>query len=139
MPRTMYLADTSFMLLQGRHRPVRERYEQLLIENRVALCQMTALEWLNNAPSRRDHEALWQGIQSHRWVDVTTDAMDRAMDTHRKLAETGQHRRFSLPDLIIAATAEQHEATLLHYDSDFERIAAVTGQPIEWVVPRGSF
>ncbi len=29
-------------------------------------------------------------------------------------------------------------ATILHYDADYDRIAAVTGQPTEWVAPRGS-
>ena len=38
----------------------------------------------------------------------------------------------------IAATAERHDVTVLHYDDDYDRIAAVTGQPAEWVVPRGS-
>ncbi len=43
-----------------------------------------------------------------------------------------------LPDLIIAATAEQHGVAVLHYDADYDRIAAVTWQPVEWIVPRGS-
>lgn len=47
-----------------------------------------------------------------------------------------QHRHFRLPDLIIAATAERHGATVLHYDADCDRV--VTGQPVEWVVPKGS-
>ena len=28
--------------------------------------------------------------------------------------------------------------TVLHHDADFDTIAAVTGQDMEWVVPRGS-
>jgi predicted nucleic acid-binding protein len=43
-----------------------------------------------------------------------------------------------LPDLIVAAAAELHRATVLHYDADYDRIAAVTGQPTEWVIPNGS-
>lgn len=43
-----------------------------------------------------------------------------------------------IPDLIVAAAAEGAELTVLHYDSDFELIATVTGQEVEWVVPRGS-
>jgi predicted nucleic acid-binding protein len=43
-----------------------------------------------------------------------------------------------IPDLIIAAAAEADERILLDYDSDFDRIAAVTGQPLEWVVRKGS-
>jgi predicted nucleic acid-binding protein len=138
MAGTVYLADTSLMVHQGRHAAVRNRYERLLIEGRVALCQMTALEWLSNAPQPRGYEALWAGIQGHRWLDVTSDAMERAMDVHRRFAAISQHRNFSLPDLIIAATAEQYGATVLHYDNDYDRIAAITGQPVEWVAPPGS-
>jgi predicted nucleic acid-binding protein len=53
-------------------------------------------------------------------------------------AAASQHRHFRLPDLVIAATAELHGATVLHYNSDYDRIAAVTGQPTEWVAQRGS-
>lgn len=44
----------------------------------------------------------------------------------------------ALPDLLVAATAEAGEVTLLHYDADFERIAVVSSQAQEWAVPRGS-
>lgn len=40
-------------------------------------------------------------------------------------------------DLLIAA-AEAAGVTLLHYDEDYDRIAAVTGQPTRWIAPRGS-
>ena len=43
-----------------------------------------------------------------------------------------------IPDLLIAAAAEAHGLTVLHYDADFDRISAVTGQRCEWVVPAGS-
>jgi len=47
------------------------------------------------------------------------------------LADQGQHRAPSIPDLIIAATAELVGLTVLHVDKHFGHIAAVTGQPIE--------
>ena len=50
----------------------------------------------------------------------------------------GQHRAVSVPDLLIAATAETEGLTVLHYDQDFDLIAEITGQPCEWMVPRGS-
>ncbi len=60
------------------------------------------------------------------------------MEVHRELARTSRHRHFRLPDLIIAATAEHAGATVLHYDTGYDRIAAVTGQPTEWIAERGS-
>jgi predicted nucleic acid-binding protein len=77
-------------------------------------------------------------LYAQRWMDVTAAAMDRALAVHPELAAKSQHRRFRLPDLIIAATAEEHGATVLHYDADYDRIAEVTGQPVEWVAAKGS-
>ncbi|MEU5941219.1 PIN domain nuclease [Micromonospora sp. NPDC047548] len=138
MAGTIYLADTSVYVLQGRHPAVRRRFEGLLTEGRLAACQLTTLEYLNNAPHPKGYEILWQALHGHRWMDVTTAAMDRASAVHRMLAADSQHRNFALPDLIIAATAEDHGATVLHYDADYDRIAALTGQPMEWVAPKGS-
>jgi predicted nucleic acid-binding protein len=39
---------------------------------------------------------------------------------------------------LVAAAAEDANLVVLHYDADFDRIAAVTGQRCEWVVPAGS-
>ncbi|HST86102.1 MAG TPA: PIN domain-containing protein [Kineosporiaceae bacterium] len=138
MAGVVYLADTSFLVHQEREPAVRNRYERLLLQGRVALCQLTAMEWLNTAANPQAAAALTTVIKGHRWFDVTTAAMDRAMEVYIQLAAESQHRNFSLPDLVIAATAEQNGATVLHYDSDYDRIAAVTGQPVEWVVPQGS-
>ena len=138
MAGTIFLADTSVYVLQGRHPLVRRRFASLLTDGRLAACQMTALEYLNNAPDPKGYEALWGAIHAQRWLDVTAEAMDRALEVHRRLAETSQHRHFRLPDLIIAATAEANGATVLHYDADYDRIARVTGQPVEWVAEKGS-
>jgi predicted nucleic acid-binding protein len=138
MAGQIYLADTSVYVLQGRHPVVRQRFERLLIEGRLASCQMVALEFLNNAPDPQGYEVLWKAMTGQRWLDVNTEAMDRAMEVHRVMAAKSQHRHFRLPDLIIAATAELHGATVLHYDADYDRIAAVTGQPTEWAAPQGS-
>ncbi len=138
MAGTVYLADTSVYVLQGRHPLVRRRFETLLAAGRLDACQLTALEYLNNAPDPRAYELLWGALHGHRWMDVTADAMTRALDVHRALDATSQHRHFRLPDLVVAATAEVHGAAVLHYDADYDRIADVTGQPMEWVAPRGS-
>jgi hypothetical protein len=54
------------------------------------------------------------------------------------LVGRGQHRAVSIPDLLVAAVAEVEQLSVLHYDADFESVASITGQPTEWVVPRGS-
>ncbi len=47
-------------------------------------------------------------------------------------------RAVGLPDLLIAAVAERESVTVLHYDSDYDFIAQITGQPMQWVVPHGT-
>jgi predicted nucleic acid-binding protein len=138
MAGAVYLADTSVYVLAGRDKAVHDRFAALLTEGRLAACQMTALEYLNNAPDPKGYEVLWGALHAQRWMDVTTAVMDRALAVHRELAAKSQHRHFRLPDLIIAATAEEHGATVLHYDADYDRIAQVTGQPVEWVATKGS-
>jgi len=65
-------------------------------------------------------------------VECQTPAIeDRSVEVLTLLADRGQHRAPSIPDLIIAATAELAGLTVLHLDKDFEIIADVTGQPIE--------
>ena len=65
-------------------------------------------------------------------VEYLTPAIeDRAFEVLTLLADRGQHRAPSIPDLIIAATAELADLTVLHLDQDFDVIAAVTGQPVE--------
>ncbi len=51
------------------------------------------------------------------------------------LIAAGNWRAVSVADLIVAAVAERHGATVLHYDGDFDMVAEVTGQPTRWVVP----
>jgi predicted nucleic acid-binding protein len=62
---------------------------------------------------------------------LTPGIEDRALEVQIRLAERGQHRAPSIPDLLIAATAELARLTVLHLDKDFELIAEITGQPVE--------
>ena len=76
--------------------------------------------------------ALRQPPLSSMPVEYLTPAIeDRAAEILALLADRGQHRAPSLPDLIIAATAELAGLTVLHLDKDFDLIAELTGQPME--------
>jgi predicted nucleic acid-binding protein len=71
-------------------------------------------------------------------LPLTRAVTDRARHVQRELARRSQHRGPGVPDLLIAATGEVYGAVVVHYDRDFDTIAAVTGQPVEWIVPPGS-
>jgi predicted nucleic acid-binding protein len=68
-------------------------------------------------------------------VPVDDRAYDRASRVQELLTERGQHRSAGAVDLVVAATAELQGLTLLHRDRDFECIAAVTGQALQWYGP----
>jgi len=63
---------------------------------------------------------------------------DRAIQVMEELGRRGRHRAVGLPDLLIAALAERAGLTVLHYNADDDLVAAVTGQAVQWVAPRGS-
>lgn len=62
---------------------------------------------------------------------LTPAAEDRAVEVQSSLADRGMHRAPSVPDLLIAATAELSDLTVLHVDKDYELIAEITGQTVE--------
>jgi predicted nucleic acid-binding protein len=70
-------------------------------------------------------------------VETTAHHVRRARQVQRILASRSQRGR-KIPDLLIAAAAEEAGLTLLHYDGDFDLIADATGQACQWVVPAGS-
>jgi predicted nucleic acid-binding protein len=99
----------------------------------VRIATVTRLEVGYSARSGPELRAgLRQPPMSSMPVEYLTPAIeDRAVEILALLADRGQHRAPSIPDLIIAATAELAGLTVLHRDKDFEVIAAVTGQAVE--------
>lgn len=104
----------------------------------VATCWMIDLEVLFSARSGAEHDQVRAERHGLEWLPVPDEVGERALVVQGELAHRGRHRAVPLPDLLIAATAERHGATVLHYDADFDIIAEITGQPVQWVVPRGS-
>lgn len=97
---------------------------------------MTEPEFFSSARSAEDRG---HGIEDMRqllgWVPVDDRAYDRAWRVQELLTRKGQHRSVGAVDLVVAATAELQGLTLLHRDRDFDCIAAVTGQPLQWYGP----
>ncbi|MBC8090796.1 MAG: PIN domain nuclease [Pseudonocardia sp.] len=133
----LYLADKSALARFGRPE-VASVLQPLFATDVITTCGMVDLEVLYSARSPDDYERLRADQRSLRRLFATEDMYERALDVQRTLARTSRHRGASIPDLIVAACAETNDATLLHYDADFDLIAGVTGQATQWVVPRGS-
>lgn len=99
----------------------------------VRIATVTLLEIGYSARNAEDlHAGLRQPPVGSMPVEYATPtAEDRAVEVLTFLAGRGQHRAPSVPDLLIAATAEIAGLTVLHCDKDFDLIAAVTGQPLQ--------
>jgi predicted nucleic acid-binding protein len=100
------------------------------------LVRITTVTRLETGYSARSGPELRAGFRrpplSSMPVEYLTPAIeDRAVELLALLADRGQHRAPSIPDLIIAATAELAGLTVLHLDKDFDLIAEITGQPME--------
>ncbi|MFF7991224.1 PIN domain nuclease [Kitasatospora xanthocidica] len=117
---------------------VRVLIDRLFSEGRLAICGAVELEIMHSARSNADADRIREGLQGFGWLSTPDEVWDRAIEVRAMLTAEGNWRALSVADLVIAATAERHGATVLHYDGDYDMIAAVTGQPTEWVVPPGT-
>jgi len=99
----------------------------------VRISTVTRLELGYSARTAVDHRTLLTEapISSMPVEYLTPKIEDRAVELQLALAERGHHRAPSIPDLLIAATAELAGLTVLHLDKDFELIADLTGQPTQ--------
>lgn len=99
----------------------------------VRICTVTRLEVGFSARSAADHRTLVTAppVASMPVEYLTPKIEDRAVEVRSVLAERGQHRAPSIPDLLIGATAELANLTVLHHDKNFELIAQITAQPVE--------
>jgi predicted nucleic acid-binding protein len=133
-----YLADNSAWN-RLKCAPVAAKLRPLVDASLIATCGVIEVEALYSARNSEEYERM----RTHRLAILTyleSDEADwqRALATQRELCVKSQHRGVRIPDLVIAAIAQRYDLTLIHYDSDFDRIAEVTQQRTEWVVPRGS-
>lgn len=134
---TTYLADTSALARMGVG-TVGERLAPLILAGEVATCGVIDLEVGVTARNKANHEELCVGQASMPRAPLNDASFARALQVQGLLAVRAQHRGVSIPDLLVAAAAEAAGLVVLHYDADYDLIAAVTGQTVEWVVPRGS-
>lgn len=137
MALARYLVDTS--ALARAHVPaVLDAMGPLIRAGLVAVCAVIEAEMLVSARNLVEHDETRRRLRSFEWLPTPDEVWAQVADTQRALTERGLHRAVPIPDLVIAATAHRHAVTVLHYDADFDLIAEVTGQPVQWVVPRGS-
>jgi predicted nucleic acid-binding protein len=136
-PGQLYLIDTSAQA-RIRHPAVRKVIAGLIVDRAAATCITVDLEAGYSGRDVADVRLIAERRRNlYVVLPVTEVIAERARDVQIRMAARGHHRAAGVIDLITAAVAEHHGAAVLHYDADFEHIAAVTGQPHTWVAPRG--
>jgi predicted nucleic acid-binding protein len=131
-----FLVDTSVLKRLGRSE-VRAVVEPLAATGRLGRPRICDLEVGYSTRNAEEWDRLVGALDAFAPVETTASHVRRAVQVQRLLAERSQRGR-KIPDLLVAAAAEQIDVAVLHYDADFDVIAEVTGQRCHWVVPAGS-
>lgn len=135
----LYLVDKSALARVSRVAAVREAFEKLDQQGVLATSPIIELELGYSARDLAEFDTVDAARRElYRELPLSKLVTDRARTVQRALVKQGRHRGPSVPDLLIAATAEIHGATVVHYDRDFDVIAAHTRQTVRWIVPAGS-
>jgi predicted nucleic acid-binding protein len=133
-----HLADTS-ALARLRHPAVAAVLVPLIDAGLVATCGVVEFElgWATRTGAEFDELRADRDV-GYEWLPTHDEDWRRALEVQAALWHSGRVRAVGFPDLLIAAVAERERVTLVHYDSDYDQITAITGQPTQWVVPRGT-
>lgn len=101
---------------------------------------MVRRELLYSARDATELTSLWIELDALPNCEIGVDEWQRVLEVYERLARQGglHHRSVRHPDLLIAAAAEASGIPVLNYDEDYDRIAAITGQEVRWLAPRGS-
>lgn len=132
------LVDTS-VWAQRRHRAVRDWFESALRSRMLAVCDAVMLEILRFALPPA-FVSMASDVQSLPQAEMGRREWRRALEVQSLLVRPHRqtHSRVAMADLLIAAAAESHDMTLVHYDAHFDLIVAATRQSARWVAPSGA-
>lgn len=113
-----HLADTS-ALARVRFPAVAHGLVPMLHSGVVAGCGVTDFEMLWTTRTASEFVAVEKELLQleHLWIEPAD--WRRAREVQPELWHSGQMRAVGLPDLLVAAVAERHRVTVLHYDRDF--------------------
>lgn len=135
---TLFLADTSAYTIARRLPQAASRLRALAADGMLATFVTIDLELGYSARDPREHQGIFRVRGQLVQLACTDEIAARAREVQALLVARSQHRAAGVMDLLTAAAAEYYGTSVLHYDADFDHIAAVTSQAVDWIVPRGS-
>ena len=122
------------------HARVNRQFAAALRNGQIVTSPVVNLELLYSARDGESFDQLGADLAQLRNIPITRSVTNAAQRALRALAHRRppQHRSVSLPDLLIAAAAEDAAVGVLHYDEDFDTLATVLDFESRWIAPRGS-
>jgi predicted nucleic acid-binding protein len=132
-------AGTMEELARLRHPEVAAVLAPLIESGVVAACGVIEFEvsWATRSSTELDQVRADRDA-GYEWLATRAEDWRRALEVQAALWRGGRVRAVGLTDLLIAAVAERERVTVLHYAGDYEPIAQVTGQAVQWILPRGT-
>ncbi len=134
-----FVADNSAWA-RASHASVRDEWRAALLGGQILTTPVVMLEVLfstQDGPGFDDVESSLRALES---LPLTPETGELAIRAQRELAHVHPlyHRSAKIPDLLVAAAAHLARVGVLHYDEDFDRVAAVLAVESRWIAPRGS-
>jgi len=112
-----------------------------LTDGRLHAAPPFRIETLFSARTAHEFTAMSERLDSFAQVGADANTWPVAERTQRELAEDpAVSHRVSMPDILLASIASQHELGVLHYDADYDLLAEHTSLEFEslWIAPAGS-
>jgi predicted nucleic acid-binding protein len=97
---------------------------EMLEVGEICVCAVVRLEMLYSARSPRDYSDIEDNLAAFRELSMNAETILTAVTAHRELGQKGR-QRLPIPDLLIAACAQQHQAAVLHVDRHYDVLAEV--------------
>lgn len=99
------------------------------------ICAVTRLEMLHSARSAKDYQELEDDLAAFHELRMNAETLQIAVVAHRELGRQGRHR-IPIPDLLVAACAQQYQAAVLHVDRHYGVLAGVLAfEPVRFDGP----
>jgi len=135
----VFIADSSAWA-RAHHPRLRTAWAAALRSGQIATCPIVNLELLHSTRDGAGFDQLGADLAQLRDVPITRSVTNAALQAFRQLAHTQPlfHRSIKLPDLLVAAAAQDAGLGVLHYDEDFDTLAGVLNFESRWISRRGS-
>lgn len=133
-----YVVDTSAWA-RVKHPEVAPLWKTALLADQVLITPIVRMELLYSTRDATEFMRWEERLAALSEAPLDHEVADLAVTAMRDLAGLGPlHHRVPVKDILIAAAAARRGVGVLHYDGDFDRLAAVLDFESRWVLAPGA-